>query len=119
MQLVGDDVFVTNPAILGAGINRRVANALLVKLNQIGTVTETLDAMEMARERRLRERHFASVRRNGRHDDRGPRRRHLRRPDQDRLGQPRDRTAKYNQLLRIEGALGPARRSPAGPPSRT
>ena len=43
VQLVGDDVFVTNPAILRQGIEKRVANALLVKLNQIGSVTETLD----------------------------------------------------------------------------
>src|SRR5258706_8755078 len=49
VQLVGDDVFVTNPAILKQGIADKVGNALLVKLNQIGTVTETLDAIEMAR----------------------------------------------------------------------
>ena len=45
MQLVGDDVFVTNPSILERGIREKVGNALLVKLNQIGTVTETLDAI--------------------------------------------------------------------------
>ena len=49
VQLVGDDVFVTNPGILKQGISDGVANALLVKLNQIGTVTETLDAMALAR----------------------------------------------------------------------
>ena len=48
VQLVGDDVFVTNPAILKRGIAEGIGNALLVKLNQIGTVTETLDAMHMA-----------------------------------------------------------------------
>ena len=48
VQLVGDDVFVTNPEILARGITEGVGNALLVKLNQIGTVTETLDAMAMA-----------------------------------------------------------------------
>src|SRR5581483_10787128 len=48
VQLVGDDVFVTNPAILKKGIEERVGNALLVKLNQIATVTETLDAVRMA-----------------------------------------------------------------------
>src|SRR5213078_1149729 len=48
VQLVGDDVFVTNPEILKKGINDGVGNALLVKLNQIGTVTETLDAVRMA-----------------------------------------------------------------------
>src|SRR5438093_6394658 len=47
-QLVGDDVFVTNPEILKKGIADRVGNALLVKLNQIGTVTETLDAIRLA-----------------------------------------------------------------------
>ena len=48
MQVVGDDVFVTNPEILKKGIADGVSNALLVKLNQIGTVTETLDAVRMA-----------------------------------------------------------------------
>ena len=48
IQLVGDDVFVTNPAILKKGIAEGVGNALLVKVNQIGTVTETLDAMAIA-----------------------------------------------------------------------
>ena len=47
VQLVGDDVFVTNPEILRKGIAEGVGNALLVKLNQIGTVTETLDAMAL------------------------------------------------------------------------
>jgi enolase len=46
--LVGDDVFVTNPKILARGIEDRIANALLVKLNQVGTVTETLDAVRLA-----------------------------------------------------------------------
>lgn len=48
VQLVGDDIFVTNTRILGEGIKRRIANSILIKLNQIGTVTETLDAIEMA-----------------------------------------------------------------------
>jgi len=50
VQLVGDDIFVTNPAILGRGIEVGAANAVLIKLNQIGTLTETLDAIRMARE---------------------------------------------------------------------
>ena len=50
VQLVGDDIFVTNPAILRQGIDQHIANSLLVKLNQIGSVTETLSAMEMARQ---------------------------------------------------------------------
>ena len=49
-QLVGDDVFVTNPAILAEGIAEGVGNSILIKLNQIGTVTETLDTIEMAKE---------------------------------------------------------------------
>jgi len=49
VQLVGDDVFVTNTGILKKGIEKKVANSILVKLNQIGTMTETLDAIEMAR----------------------------------------------------------------------
>src|SRR5205807_7895260 len=50
IQLVGDDVFVTNAARLREGIERGVANAILVKVNQIGTLTETLDAIRVARE---------------------------------------------------------------------
>jgi enolase len=106
VQLVGDDVFVTNPAILEEGIARHVANALLVKLNQIGTVSETLAAVEMARGAG-----YASVisHRSGETEDTtiadlavatcaG----------QIKTGSASrsDRTAKYNQLLRIEAALG-------------
>lgn len=50
IQLVGDDIFVTNPDILAEGIERGVANSILIKLNQIGTVTETLDTMELAKQ---------------------------------------------------------------------
>ena len=48
IQLVGDDLFVTNPAILKQGIDRKIANSILIKVNQIGTLTETLDAINMA-----------------------------------------------------------------------
>jgi len=108
VQLVGDDLFVTNPAILAEGIRRHIANAVLIKVNQIGTLTETLDAM------RLAARHgYASIvsHRSGETEDTtiadlavatG-------------CGQIKtgslsrtDRTAKYNQLLRIEEELGPA-----------
>ena len=50
VQLVGDDLFVTNPAILQEGIDRKIANSVLIKLNQIGTLTETLETVRMARE---------------------------------------------------------------------
>jgi len=106
VQLVGDDVFVTNPDILERGIREKVGNALLVKLNQIGTVTETLDAVEMARAAG-----YASVisHRSGETEDTtiadlavatGS--------GQIKTGSASrsDRTAKYNQLLRIEEALG-------------
>lgn len=110
VQLVGDDVFVTNPAILRQGIEQRVGNALLVKLNQIGTVSQTLSAVEMARQAG-----YASVisHRSGETEDTtiadlavatcaG----------QIKTGSASraDRTAKYNQLLRIESALGAAAR---------
>jgi enolase len=106
VQLVGDDVFVTNPEILDRGIRERVGNALLVKLNQIGTVTETLDAVAMARGAG-----YASVisHRSGETEDTtiadlavatGA--------GQIKTGSASrsDRVAKYNQLLRIEEELG-------------
>ena len=106
MQLVGDDVFVTNPEILKRGIAEDVGNALLVKLNQIGTVTETLDAVAMARDAG-----YATIisHRSGETEDTtiadlavGT----ARRPDQDRIGEPHRPRRKYNQLLRIEEELG-------------
>jgi enolase len=50
VQIVGDDIFVTNPSILERGISSRAANSILIKLNQIGTLSETLDAIRMARD---------------------------------------------------------------------
>ncbi len=50
VQLVGDDLFVTNPAILKKGIDEGVANSILIKVNQIGTLSETLEAIKLARE---------------------------------------------------------------------
>ena len=50
IQIVGDDIFVTNPKIFQKGIERGIANSILIKLNQIGTVTETLDAIELAKQ---------------------------------------------------------------------
>jgi len=108
IQLVGDDVFVTNPTILAEGIAQKIGNALLVKLNQIGSVTETLKAVEMARQAG-----YSSVisHRSGETEDStiadlavatcaG----------QIKTGSASrsDRTAKYNQLLRIEAELGGA-----------
>ena len=83
-QLVGDDLFVTNPERLQRGIEAGVANSILVKVNQIGTLTETFEAVRMAREAGYTRRHVPSLRRDRGHDDRRPRRRHRLRPDQDR-----------------------------------
>jgi enolase len=108
VQLVGDDVFVTNPEILARGIKEGVANALLVKLNQIGTVTETLDAMATAASAG-----YASVasHRSGETEDAtiadlavGTAAGQIKTGSASRS----DRTAKYNQLLRIEEELGAA-----------
>jgi len=108
VQLVGDDVFVTNPEILKQGIADGVANALLVKLNQIGTVSETLDAIAMAREAG-----YATVisHRSGETEDStiadlavGTSAGQIKTGSASRS----DRIAKYNQLLRIEEELGAA-----------
>ena len=110
VQLVGDDVFVTNPSILSRGIAEGIANALLVKLNQIGTVTETLDAIAMARQAG-----YASVisHRSGETEDTtiadlavGTSAGQIKTGSASRS----DRTAKYNQLLRIEEELGTSAR---------
>jgi len=106
VQLVGDDIFVTNPKIFSRGISEKVANAILIKLNQIGTVTETIEAIEMGRKAG-----YVSVvsHRSGETEDAfiadfvvamGT--------GQIKTGSASrsDRIAKYNQLLRIEGELG-------------
>ena len=106
VQLVGDDVFVTNPEILRKGIAEGAGNALLVKLNQIGTVSETLDAISIARESG-----YATVisHRSGETEDStiadlavGTSAGQIKTGSASRS----DRTAKYNQLLRIEEELG-------------
>jgi enolase len=106
VQLVGDDVFVTNPAILKKGIAEGVGNALLVKLNQIGTVTETLDAMAIATKAGYR---CVSSHRSGETEDStiadlavGTGAGQIKTGSASRS----DRVAKYNQLLRIEEELG-------------
>jgi enolase len=105
-QLVGDDIFVTNTKLLARGIRENVGNSILIKLNQIGTLTETLEAVEMAKRA-----DYTSVvsHRSGETEDttiadvvvacNG---------GQIKTGSlsRTDRTAKYNQLLRIESALG-------------
>ena len=108
VQLVGDDLFVTNPVRLADGIARGVANAILVKVNQIGTLTETLDAVEMAHKAG-----YAAVmsHRSGETEDSTIADLSV----ATNCGQIKtgslsrsDRLAKYNQLLRIEEKLGTA-----------
>ena len=106
IQLVGDDLFVTNPKIFQKGIDKKIANAILIKLNQIGTLTETIEAMELAKKNK-----YNSVvsHRSGETEDTFI---------SDlavaySVGQIKtgslsrsDRVAKYNQLIRIEEELG-------------
>ena len=106
VQLVGDDLFVTNPAILAEGIRKGLANALLVKVNQIGTLTETMRAVEMAHRAGYR---TVMSHRSGETEDTTIA--HLAvaaNCGQIKTGAPcrSDRTAKYNELLRIEELLG-------------
>jgi len=106
IQIVGDDLFVTNPAILKEGIEKGIANSILIKVNQIGTLTETFDAMEMAKRN-----NYTTVvsHRSGETEDTtiadiavafnaGQ----IKTGSMSRT----DRVAKYNQLLRIEDELG-------------
>ena len=88
VQLVGDDIFVTNVKFLRKGIDTGTANSILVKVNQIGSLTETLDAVELAQDERLHRGPQPSLRRDGRRHHRGHRGGHQCRPDQDRLPQP-------------------------------
>ncbi|MFI5096241.1 MAG: phosphopyruvate hydratase, partial [Candidatus Acidiferrales bacterium] len=110
IQLVGDDIFVTNTERLSRGINEGIANSILIKLNQIGTVTETIDAIELARKAG-----YKSVisHRSGESEDTfiadlavataaGQ--------IKTGSGSRTDRISKYNQLIRIEEELGPAAR---------
>ena len=84
-QLVGDDLFVTNVTRLADGIKNGRANSILIKVNQIGTLTETLAAVEMAHKGRLHLRDVAPLRRDRGFHHRRSRRRHQLRADQDRL----------------------------------
>ena len=84
IQLVGDDLFVTNSERLADGIERGVANSMLVKVNQIGTLTETLDTVALAYACRIHVGDVAPQRRDRGRDHRRPRRCDELRPDQDR-----------------------------------
>jgi enolase len=107
-QLVGDDVFVTNPAILSKGIAEGVGNAILIKVNQIGTLTETLDAIEMAK--RAGYRSVISHRSGETGDSTIADLAVATNAGQIKTGSlsRSERIAKYNQLLRIEEDLGDA-----------
>ncbi len=106
IQIVGDDLFVTNVDRLRQGFERRAANAILIKLNQIGSLTETLDCIELARQH-----HYATIisHRSGETEDAtiadlsvGSSAGQIKTGSLSRT----DRTAKYNQLIRIEEELG-------------
>ncbi len=108
--MVGDDIFVTNPEILLKGIDMGIANAILIKLNQIGTVTETLNAIEIARQAG-----YSTVisHRSGETEDSfiadlavGINGGQIKTGSMSRS----DRVAKYNQLMRIEEELGESAR---------
>jgi enolase len=112
IQLVGDDAFVTNPKIFAKGIQEGVGNAILIKLNQIGTVSETIEAVEMARKAK-----YAAIvsHRSGETEDAfiadlavGLGAGQIKTGSASRT----DRIAKYNQLLRIEEELGSAAKFP-------
>ncbi|MGD9221358.1 MAG: phosphopyruvate hydratase, partial [Desulfobacterales bacterium] len=108
IQIVGDDIFVTNPKIFNKGIEQGIANSILIKLNQIGTVTETLDAIELAKQVG-----YTTVisHRSGETEDTfiadlvvGVNGGQIKTGSMSRS----DRVAKYNQLIRIEEELGVA-----------
>ena len=107
IQLVGDDLFVTNPAILKEGIEKGIANSILIKVNQIGSLTETFDAIEMAKKAGYT---CVVSHRSGETEDTtiadiavGLNAGQIKTGSMSRT----DRIAKYNQLIRIEDDLGP------------
>jgi enolase len=108
IQLVGDDIFVTNTGILSKGIQEGVANAILIKLNQIGTLTETIEAIQMAD--RAGYRSIISHRSGETEDAFIADLSVALNTGQIKTGAPSrsERVAKYNQILRIEEELGPA-----------
>jgi enolase len=106
IQLVGDDLFVTNTEILAEGITKKIANAILIKPNQIGTLTETLDAIQMAKDARYNT--IISHRSGETEDTTIADLAVATNAGQIKTGSlcRSDRVAKYNQLLRIAAALG-------------
>ncbi|MBM42700.1 MAG: phosphopyruvate hydratase [Acidobacteria bacterium] len=112
VQLVGDDLFVTNTGILARGISQSVANSILIKLNQIGTLTETLAAIDMARQASYTA--IVSHRSGETEDTTISDVAVATNAGQIKTGSlcRTDRTAKYNQLLRIERQLGDRARYP-------
>jgi enolase 1/2/3 len=106
VQLVGDDVFVTNPKIFTEGIENGIANSILIKLNQIGTVTETLDCIEMARQNKYT---YVISHRSGETEDTTIADLAVATASgQIKTGSlcRSDRVAKYNRLLEIEAEIG-------------
>jgi enolase len=106
VQLVGDDVFVTNPSILKKGIENKIANSILIKFNQIGTISETIETINIAKENNY---NFIISHRSGETEDTtisdlsvGVSSGQIKTGSLSRS----DRTAKYNRLLRIEEKLG-------------
>lgn len=113
-QLVGDDLFCTNSEILAKGISEEVANAILIKVNQIGTLTETLEAIELARAAGYNS--IISHRSGETEDTFIADLAVATQAGQIKTGAPSrsDRVAKYNQLLRIEEQLGDIAEYPGG-----
>jgi enolase len=106
IKIIGDDLYVTNPERIKRGIEKKATNAILIKLNQIGTVTETLDAIKMSREAGM---DIVASHRSGETEDTFIS--HLATSQESlfiKTGAPArgERTAKYNELLRIEEELG-------------
>ncbi len=109
VQLVGDDLFVTNTKRLQRGIDEGIANSILIKVNQIGTLTETIEAIQLGQPQRLHEHHAATAAARPK-TPRSPTWPSPSAPAKSKPASPRAPTAsaKYNQLLRIEEQLGDA-----------
>ena len=108
VQLVGDDIFVTNVERIRRGIEEKAANSVLIKLNQIGTLTETLDGDRGGAASRLDLRHLAPQRRDRGHDDRGPGGGDGRGADQDRRAGSRGADGEVQPAAADRGGAGRA-----------